>query len=257
MTEITKAPIESQLGDDICLVEDTAEIFWLRELDDYQSRVSLGNVLAAQYRFKEAIEAYNNAMRIRQNDWRLLYRLGGAYLTIRQFSNAMAAYYRCLEISGKEEAVSFPLGIACYLQNDYDTAITWFKKCFPCDDEMSISVIYWHTLSCYRADHKPTLLGTYYKDMEVGHHAAYKLAVSVFCGETNWEDALEQLAQEKDDLNYIISLYGLCGYLDQIGEQIIRKHHMASLLNRNSIWPCISYLAAWGDVNNKEGDDAL
>lgn len=37
------ASMDSQLGYVECEVEDMEEMFWLRELDDYQSMVSLGN----------------------------------------------------------------------------------------------------------------------------------------------------------------------------------------------------------------------
>lgn len=50
------ASMDSQLGYAECEVEDTEEMFWLRELDDYQSMVSLGNALAGQYRFQDADE---------------------------------------------------------------------------------------------------------------------------------------------------------------------------------------------------------
>ena len=59
------ASMDSQLGYAECEVEDTEEMFWLRELDDYQSMVSLGNALVGQYRFQDAIEVYEKASRIK------------------------------------------------------------------------------------------------------------------------------------------------------------------------------------------------
>ena len=248
MAEKIKAPLESQLGNSLCSIEDTEAMFWLRESDDYQSRFALGNSLAAQYRFKEAAAAYENALRIRQDDWKLQYSLGGAYLTVRQFDKAMAAYRRCTELGATEKVIAYPWGVSCYLQKDYGSAATWFEKVLPCDDEMAIAVIYWHTLSCYRTGSEPKLLRNYCKDMKVGHHTAYQLAVSVFFKETDWEQAILQIECEKSDLNYIISLYGLCGYLDHIGEHTRSNQYMAELLERDSVWPCISYLAAWNDA---------
>ena len=251
MTENIKATIESQLGNAPCPINDNENIFWLRELDDYQSKFALGNSLAAQYRFKDAIAAYENAMRIRQDDWKLLYSLGGAYLTIRQFDKAMKTYHRCIALGAGEAVVAYPLGIGCYLQRDYVSAAAWFKKCLPCEDEMAIAVIYWHTISCFRADREAALLDSYHKNMKVGHHTAYKLAVSVFCGEISREQALEQIHNETGDLNYVISLYGLCVYLEHIGEHTTSKRYVTELLKHSSIWPCISYLAAWNDVNSE------
>jgi len=249
MIGIGRATLESQLGSAPCLIEDTESMFWMREADDYQNRFSLGNALSAQYRFRDAIRAYEKALRIRQDDWKLYYGLGGAYLTIRHFDEAAFAYHRCMVLREQESTVAYPLGISHYLQKDYAGAAMWFKKCLPCDDEMAIAVIYWHTLSCYRAGDMPILLNSYHQNMVVGHHTAYKVAVSVFSKETSWTDAMKQLEQETDDLHYIVAVYGLCGYLEQLGEQALRDRYMAALLKRSSVWPCVSYLAAWGDLH--------
>ena len=58
MGEVRYASLKSQPGREPCLAEGTEELFWLRESDDYESRVKLGNHLSAQYRFQEAPEAY-------------------------------------------------------------------------------------------------------------------------------------------------------------------------------------------------------
>lgn len=82
------ASIDSQLGTAPCLCEDTEEMFWLQESDDYASRVKLGNLLSEQYRFREAIDAYHTAEMIRADDPMLYIRLGGAYLTLQRFDEA-------------------------------------------------------------------------------------------------------------------------------------------------------------------------
>ena len=249
MDEIIRAGLDSQLLDAPCFVEDTEDMFWLREADDYQSRVTYGNALAEQYRFKEAVEAYKNALKIHADDWKLLSRLAGAELTLRRFDEAMARYHCCLDLGADKKVIAYPLGIGCYLQKDYEAAATWFEHCLPCDDEMAIAVIYWHTLSCYRCNHVPTLLNDYHADMEVGHHTAYQLAVSVFYGESDLDDALAKIENENDDLNFVIALYGLCGYLDFFGQKNDSEKYLNQLLKHDKFWPCVSYLAAWNDAN--------
>lgn len=249
MKEFLRASLGSQLNNEPCRVEDTEDMFWLREADDYQSRVALGNALAAQYRFKEATEAFQKALKMRSDDWKLLNRLAGAELTLRRFEAAMARYHCCLELGADKKTIAYPLGIGGYLQKDYEAAAIWFENCLPCDDEMAIAIIYWHTLSCYRCNRTPTLLNSYHADMKVGHHTAYQLAVSVFCGESDLELALTQLENEIDDLNYVIALYGLCGYLDSIGKKNESLMYLDQLLKRDKFWPCVSYLVAWNDVH--------
>ena len=82
------ATLGSQLDNDICTVEDTEEIFWLRMSDDYQSKLKAGDLLVRQYRFKDAITEYQNACRIKKDDFILYIKLGGAYLTLFKFEEA-------------------------------------------------------------------------------------------------------------------------------------------------------------------------
>jgi Flp pilus assembly protein TadD, contains TPR repeats len=242
-----RASLASQLGDEPCALEDAEEIFWLRELDDYRSRVALGDALSAQYRFREAVKAYRNALRIRSDDWRLMSHLAGADLTLRRFDDARAEYLRCLSLGANQKSIAYPLGVWHYLQGDYAEATARFGECLPCGDETAIAAIYWHTLSCYRAGLVPVLLKDYRQDMKVGHHTAYQLAVSVFCNELPWEQALRQAEQDENALNAVVAIYGLCGYLSFIGKKEESMCCLKQVLMRDSVWPCISYLAAWND----------
>lgn len=241
------ASLESQLGGEPCTVEDTEEIFWLRESDDYRSRFALGDALSVQYRFREAVESYRNALRIRSDDWHLFSRIAGADLTLRRFDDAKAEYLRCLSLGADQKSIAYPLGIWNYLQGNYAEAAVHFGECLPCEDETAIAVIYWHTLSCYRAGLFPVLLKDYRQDMKVGHHIAYQLAVSVFCNELPWEQALKQAEQDENVLLAVVALYGLCGYLSFIGKKAESMRCLEQVLKRDSVWPCISYLAAWND----------
>ncbi len=241
------ASLASQLGDEPCLVEDTEEMFWLREQDDYQSRVALGNALVGQYRFREAVTAYESAKEIRHDDWQLHNRLGGASLTLRRFDAAWEHYQTCLKLGAPTQAAALQIGIWHYLQGRYQEAAEWFAMCLPCGDEQAIAAIYWHTLSCCRSGETPELLSKYHKGMDVGHHTAYRLCVSVFSGETDWRDALEQIHQERSELNIVISLYGLHSYLELIGKVEESASCLRELLKHEGLWPCIAYLAAWND----------
>ena len=69
MEPMEKASLDSQLGNAPCTVEDTEEMFWLRESDDFQSRVALGNALAGQYRFRDAIAAYRPCGSVMMTGW--------------------------------------------------------------------------------------------------------------------------------------------------------------------------------------------
>ncbi len=242
-----KAPLESQLYDAPCTIEDTEEMFWLRESDDYQSKISLGNALSAQYRFHDAITAYLSAEAIRDNDPMLYLRLGGAYLTIRKFDEAKAAYDRSLFLGISQKTIAYSIGIWHYFMKDYANAVKWFEKCLPCDDEMAIAVIYWHTLGCLRMGADASLLKEFHSDMAVGHHTAYRLAVSALSGNESLENAVIRTEQLQSDLDYVIAAYGISIAFEVKGQTKESHRLKKQLLLRDSIWPCVSYLAAWGD----------
>ena len=252
--ETEKASLESQLGSAVCPAGDTEEMFWLRESDDYQSRVALGNALARQYRFKEAAGAYREALEIRDDEPMTWLRLGGACLTLFRFEEAMDAFLGFLDRGGSEKAIAYHMGFWHYLRRSYTEAADWFRKCLPCGGELRIAVIYWHTICCLRGGMKPELLELYEPDMEVGHHTAYRLAVSVFCGESAPDKVLQDMESEPDDLNCGIVLYGLLRQLYAEGKPEAAERLLEALLVRDRAWPNLSYLAAWRDRHEKEAD---
>ncbi|QTQ14034.1 tetratricopeptide repeat protein [Treponema parvum] len=248
MGEVKYASLESQLGNAPCLCEDTEEMFWLRESDDYESRVKLGNLLAGQYRFREAIDAYRAAKKIRADDPMLYISLGGAYLTLRHFDEAKKAYGKSRSLGGNEKFAAYPIGVWHYLQGNYREAADYFAKVLPCGDEMKIAILYWNALCCMRENLPDKLLATYRDDMQVGHHTAYRSAVEVFLGKRPAEEALRQAEQDKNDLNAVVSMYGIAVYLEHGGKKTEAEEVIKSLFRRESAWPCISYLAAWNDM---------
>lgn len=249
MDEVKYASLESQLGNAPCLCEDTEEMFWLRESDDYGSRVQLGNLLSGQYRFREALDAYCFAKKIRDDDPMLYIRLGGASLTLWRFDEAKKAYDKSCSLSGNGKSVAYQMGVWYYLQGNYGEAADYFAKVLPCGDEMKIAILYWNALCCMRGELPDKLLTTYHDDTKVGHHTAYQSAVEVFLGKIPAEEVLRQAEQDKNELNSVVAMYGIAGYLEHCGSRTEAKAVMKSLLRRESVWPCISYLAAWNDMS--------
>ncbi|MCQ2534146.1 MAG: hypothetical protein MJ172_06230 [Clostridia bacterium] len=243
------ASLLSQLGNEICEVEDTEEMYLLRMSDDYQSKIDLGNKLASQYRFKEAVEAYSSSLKIKNDDYLTYVRLAGSFLTIRKFDDAFINYQKALKLLTNEKPVAFTMGAYYYLKGDYSLCRKWVLKSLPSEGELKIAVIYWHTLSSYRLNEAPTLLEDYDTNMDVGHHGAYKLAVELFTGNLKVDEVLSQIDNKKESLDYVIALYGVAVYLESQGEMDLSRKYKEELLKAQTFWPCISYLAAWGDIN--------
>ena len=121
--------------------------------------------------------------------------------------------------------------------------------CYPlCDEEMAIAVIFWHTLSAWRSGKEPTLLKEKYRlGMDVGHHTAYDFAMQTASGTLPLMDAILQLSQERDDLEYSIKAYGIYAILMKMQEQDMAQMLLDVIIRRDSFWISYAYIAAWND----------
>ena len=248
----TRASLESQLNNIPCEAEDTEEMFWLRESDDYQSKVKLGNLLAAQYRFKDACEAYEAAASVKATDSMLFICLGGSYLSLYKYEQAKAAYDKAAALGAPVQSVSYPLGVLYYLKGEYAQSAETFAKCLPCGGELKIAVIYWHTLASYRAGIETTLLNEFTEDMEVGHHIAYKEAVMIFSGLKSYVSPTDEGAYTPGNpLDQAVFKYGVSVYCEHINDTKNQGLLLEETLQCNAVWPSVSYLAAYNDNNNK------
>lgn len=240
---------ESQLADNPCMIEDTKKITELRKTaQDGESFLALGDALCGQLRYREAIEVYSKAIVVMPDDIRAYRSRAGRYLATLQTEKAEKDFYRCREMGGDPLDMSYRLGICCYLSGRYEEAFSLFEQTYPlCDDEMGIAVLYWHTLSNYQIGTEPSLISKWQNNMAVGHHTAYEKAVRVFCGVETAEDLLLELEREKDDMEFVIALYGACIWMRWNGREVEYDKRMKSLLQRDGFWPCFAYLAAWNE----------
>lgn len=241
------ATMESQIGNGICSVEDTEEIFWLKMSDDYQSKVKAGDLLVRQYRFKEAVCEYQNASLIKQDDFMLYLKLGGAYLTLFEFEKSEKYYNLALKYGAYNGDIAFYLGIKEFLQANYFCALRNFESANANNGEMLVAIIYWHTIASFKAGAEPLFLEKYQKNINAGHHDAYKTAVSVFCGH------MEYLSVDipKSSLDAAIILYGIGEYLKYQNKADEAQHYFEQVLRLTDVWPCISYLAAYNTLKTE------
>ena len=239
------AGIESQILNLPAGIPDSQAVTQAKALpDSIEKFLTLGKALSRQLRYREAIVAYTEGLKLEPENLSLLRLRAGRYLTTLQSDLAIADFEKCLSLSAEKLDCLYRIGLAQYYAGWYEQAMGTFERCMPfCDDEMGIAVLYWHTLSAVRTGTVPVLLKNYRPDMAVGHHAAYEKAMQVWSGTTPLAAALEMLESEKDDLEYGITLYGLLWHPD-----CAEKAHLSQmLLHRDGFWPSFAYLAAWKD----------
>lgn len=245
-----KAGYKSQLFGGVNDICDTEEMSWLRMSDDYQSRMKLASLLISQYRYCEALEAFAQAEKIRNDDAALYIKTGGTYLTLLRYDEAFSAYEKAIKLGVSEKALAYPLAIRLYLLGEYEKAALMFSGCLPCDDELKIAVIYFQLL-CRLRSGKELTFEEYSENMSVGHHTAYELAVRVLLGRKDADEALAE-TEKTGDLDFVIATYGIAVYLEENGRKEEALSIKNKLLKREGVWPCVSYLAVLAEMKNKK-----
>ena len=239
------AGIESQILNLPAGIPNSQAIRQAKSLpDSVEKFCALGKALSRQLRYREAIDAYTEGVKLEPENLPLLRLRAGRYLTTLQSDPAIADFEKCLTLGAEKLDCLYRIGLAQYYAGRYEQAMEAFEGCMPlCDDEMGIAVLYWHTLSAVRTEKAPTLLKYYRPDMAVGHHTAYEKAMRVWSGTMPLAAALEMLEREEDDLEYGITLYGLLWHPDCAEKARLSQ----MLLRRDGFWPSFAYLAAWRD----------
>ena len=243
------ASAASQLYGAPCGLEDSPEAAVLRGARTYEDFLALGDALCYQLRYRDAIEAYSLAAAMSPKRPDAYRRRAGRYLTTLQSAKAMDDLMRCRVLGGEAKDLSYRMGLCLYLSGEYREAMAEFEAEYDqWNDEMKIAIIYWHTLSAWRAKIEPTLLQEkYHKGMAVGHHMAYDFCMAVAAGHTALSSGLERLEQTEEDLEYSILAYGLAGCLVQQERGDKAAKLLQNIIERDSFWISYAYLAAWND----------
>ena len=83
--------------------------------------------------------------------------------------------------------------------------------------------------------------------MDVGHHTAYEFAMRTASEKLSLTDALLQLSQEREDLEYSIKAYGIYAILMKMQEEDMARMLLDAIIRRDKFWISYAYIAAWND----------
>ena len=230
------AGIESQILNLPAGIPDSQAVTQAKALpDSIEKFLALGKAFSRQLRYREAIDAYTEGLKLEPENLPLLRLRAGRYLTTLQSNPAIADFEKSMSLGAERLDCLYRIGLAHYYAGRYAQALETFENCMPlCDEEMGIAVL---------AEKASTLLNNYRPDMAVGHHTAYEKAIQVWSGITPLSAMLQMLEREEDDLEYGITLYGLLLHPDCAEKARLSK----VLLRRDGFWPSFAYLAAWKD----------
>lgn len=242
---------------------------YLADPNKVENLIWYGRFTAYIGNYREAIQIYTDGIKQFPEDARLYRHRGHRHLTIRQYDEAVADFEKAAElIAGTENEVEpdgmpnaqnipvstlhgniyYHLGLAYYLKQDMENALTAYQKCLASsgNNDNLVSSTHWLYMISRRLGREEeanTYLAPINKDLDVIENMAYHTACLFYKGEME-EAALlnpDGDAPANDAIAYALANWSF--YNDNLQTAKERYETMLS----SSSWNSFGYLAAEAD----------
>ena len=234
--------------------------------------VWVGRRLAYLGRYREALEVYDRGLELHPKSYRLLRHRGHRWITLREFDRAigdlgLAAKLiqgvkdefepdgqpneRNLPTSTTHSNIYYHLGLAYYLQGNYERALSTFRECVKysrASDDMTVANAYWLHQTLHRLDRRDDLrllLRSIRPDMDIIENHAYHDLLVYFKGEFTGSNLLEGVA--KDDVAYPTIAYGLAAWTFNSGRKQEGREQFEHIVAETN-WSAFGHIAAEAEL---------
>ena len=236
-------------------VPDTEEITGLRNkletsTEDYGIIMTLAESLSFQLRYREAIELYDRALKIRPRSLDALQARAGRHFKTLQFGKSLDDYVACDRISPDDREIIYRLGIVEYAVGINVEAESHFARCFDMytdDPEMLVASAFWLALAESRTKSGAGLWKTYDFSLSTPHHAGYNDGLRVLAGIDSAEETYEKWREHEDKLQASIALYALVIHYRNEGDKKREGEIYSELMTTDEYWAGITYVAAFAE----------
>lgn len=240
------APAENQLGGKPYYIRDSKQVEALRGAETYEEYMELAAALNRQLRYRESAEIYSKAVELDPGRSDAIRQRAARYLASLQTEKAVADFERSLELGCDRADTLYRLGIAYYLNGQYEKAMEAEAECFPqFDEEMGIAAMYWNTLAAFKAGKTPGLLPQYYVGMKVGHHTAYDAVMALAAGFCGMDETIAKLEAVTEDLEFAMMGFGTAMIAREKGQEQLAEDILYTVVKHDSFWIGYGYIAAW------------
>ncbi len=236
-----KKPYAGSVNDDV----DTAQCRKRYEsTGDSQALLALGDALAHQMRYNEAIVCYKELCKLCPDDYIAHRKLAVRYLSVLDLDGAEREFAWCAQRTQDRLDVDYLRAITSFCKGDYCEAIKTFEGCYAlCKDngEMYAAVLYWHIQCLVKSGRKAEIaLEHCFKGLDGGHHVGYMRTIELFL---SGEDG--NITPCSDELNECIFRYGQCAYYQNKGDYVKAAKLRDSALALDTYFSCFAYLGAF------------
>lgn len=241
-----------------------------RTPDDPDALIWVGRRLAYLGRYREAIEVYSRGIARFPADARFLRHRGHRYLTVRDFPRAAADLEKAARlIAGKPDEIEpdglpnarnipvstlqsniwYHLGLAHYLQGDFEKALAAYRECLAVstNPDMLVSTTHWLYMTLRRLGRDAEaqeVLEPIRPDLDVIENGAYHLLTLMYKGELSPEGLQARAAGDLDPatLGYGLGNWHLYNGRKDEAVRIYRE------VLAGGAWAAFGYLAAEADL---------
>lgn len=240
------APAENQLGGKPYYMRDSEKVAALRSAESYEELMELAAALNWQLRYREAAEVYTKAVTLDPDRPDAIRQRAARYLASLQTEKAVADFERSLELGCDRADTLYRLGIAYYLNGQFEQSMAAEAEAFPLfDEEMGIAAMYWNTLASMKAGKEAEVAKQYYVGMQVGHHTAYDAVMALFTNHVTMDEAIARLESVNEDLEFAMMGFGTAMIARQRGMEALYDDILYTVVKHDSFWIGYGYIAAW------------
>lgn len=227
-------------------------------------------------RYQEAIAIYTEAIQKYPSNPKLYRHRGHRYLTVREIDKAITDFEKATQLiegipdevepDGIPNAMNIPtstlnfniwyhLGLAYYIQGDFQNALRAYRKCmtFSTNDDMKVATSYWLYLSLKRLNKDPEAEETAGKidaNMKIIEDFEYRDLMLMFKGEKAPGSLMDPTS--KEGLSQATVGYGVAMWYRLNGNAEIAGQILQKILESDQ-WPSFGYLAAEAELARHSG----
>ena len=218
--------------------------------DDADNVVLYGRRLAYLWRYHEAIDVYSGGMKNFPDDPMLYRHRGHRYISIRKFDKAVQDLSKAAELNGNDFDIWYHLGLAHYLNGDFEKAVSAYESCLGVseDDGSKVAVSHWLYMTLRRLerlDDAITVINNIIDGMEVEENQSYYDLLNFYKGQKSVEDIFN--IEEASDLELSTIGYGIgCWYLYNNDEDTAKMYF--EKIVETKYWPAFGFITAEAEL---------
>ncbi|MCO6511827.1 MAG: tetratricopeptide repeat protein [Aridibacter famidurans] len=224
-------------------------------------------------KYKEAIGVFTKALEKHANDARLFRHRGHRYISIRCLNDAIADLKKAAElVKGKPDEVEpdglpnarniptstlhsnifYHLGLAYYLQGDFENALKAYEECLKVskNPDMFVATQNWHYLTLMRLGKKKEaekVLKSVKDGLDIIENDSYYKLLKLYAGKVKPETLLTEIRDSGDGLQNATMGYGIGTYFLIHGDKEKAETIYRKILETDQ-WSSFGYIAAEAEL---------